>query len=181
MKILLNVLVAALVLCSAQIHTEPNENLRESSTLPTASKAFSNSNNYKFDVERSRRVYEIVNILRSRGCKCEGRQLGTRRKLKWSYKLSQIAANHSYDMKTRDYYSHISPEGEDHMDRIRKTGVTTYFPISGENIAMGQSSPEEVVRTWLSSPGHCRNMMGSSYRWIGIGECDGYWTLVLTT
>ncbi len=39
----------------------------------------------------------------------------------------------------------------------------------GENIAAGQSTPEEVVQGWMESPGHCRNIMNPEYRTIGIG------------
>lgn len=41
--------------------------------------------------------------------------------------------------------------------------------IYGENIAFGQSSPEEVMNSWMNSQGHRENIMDSSYRSIGIG------------
>jgi uncharacterized protein YkwD len=36
-----------------------------------------------------------------------------------------------------------------------------------ENIAMGQSSPQEVLRTWMNSSGHRANILGG-YRRIGV-------------
>ena len=39
----------------------------------------------------------------------------------------------------------------------------------GENIALGSSTPEGAVRGWDNSPGHRRNMLGTTYRSIGVG------------
>jgi uncharacterized protein YkwD len=36
-----------------------------------------------------------------------------------------------------------------------------------ENIAMGQSSPQDVLRTWMNSSGHRANILGG-YRRIGV-------------
>ena len=49
-----------------------------------------------------------------------------------------------------------------------------------ENIAMGQPSPQSVVRAWMNSSGHMRNMMNRSHGCIGIGAVRGrngqlYW------
>ncbi len=51
---------------------------------------------------------------------------------------------------------------------------------SGENIAMGYSSPAQVVDGWINSPGHYANMMGN-FKYIGVGDTTGaggspYWT-----
>jgi uncharacterized protein YkwD len=43
---------------------------------------------------------------------------------------------------------------------------------AAENIAEGQSSAEDVMQTWLASPGHCGNIMGD-YAHIGIGHYYG--------
>jgi uncharacterized protein YkwD len=37
-----------------------------------------------------------------------------------------------------------------------------------ENIAMGQRSAAEVVRDWMSSPGHRANILRSSHRRLGV-------------
>jgi uncharacterized protein YkwD len=57
-------------------------------------------------------------------------------------------------------------------------GLTTGW--SGENIAMGYSSPSQVVQGWITSPGHYANMMGS-FKYIGVGDTSAaggspYWT-----
>jgi uncharacterized protein YkwD len=43
------------------------------------------------------------------------------------------------------------------------------FSRSGENIAYGQRSEEQVMKTWLKSYGHKRNIMNSSFTHIGCG------------
>ena len=50
----------------------------------------------------------------------------------------------------------------------------------GENIAMGQQSSTEAVRSWMNSSGHRANILNSSYRKIGVAAYtanDGtvYW------
>ncbi len=50
-----------------------------------------------------------------------------------------------------------------------------------ENIAMGYRTPQKVVRGWLNSPGHYRNIMASRIKYIGVGDTSDksgslYWT-----
>jgi uncharacterized protein YkwD len=52
-----------------------------------------------------------------------------------------------------------------------------------ENVAYGQTTPQEVVRTWMNSPGHRRNILSPSRSQIGVGLAYGgggrpYWTQV---
>lgn len=53
---------------------------------------------------------------------------------------------------------------------------------AGENIAMGQSSPEAVMNAWMNSPGHHANILESSFTSIGVGcyQYRGrlYWTQI---
>lgn len=54
-----------------------------------------------------------------------------------------------------------------------------------ENIAYGQDNPEEVVRGWINSPGHERNIRDRSLRKIGVGFAKKgnteYWVVDLGT
>ena len=66
------------------------------------------------------------------------------------------------------YYSHTRPDGSD----LRTMFQNTYqysSGIFGENIAMGQSSAQEVVTAWLNSPGHRANILNANFNFIGIG------------
>lgn len=40
---------------------------------------------------------------------------------------------------------------------------------AGENIAYGQPDEETVMKNWLWSPGHRKNILNSKFRYIGIG------------
>ena len=37
----------------------------------------------------------------------------------------------------------------------------------GENVASGQTTPEEVVEDWVHSPGHCANLMSPDFTEMG--------------
>ncbi len=52
-----------------------------------------------------------------------------------------------------------------------------YKDPAGENIARGFSAANSVVRAWLNSPSHRKNIMNCQFRTIGIGfNGDGdYW------
>jgi uncharacterized protein YkwD len=40
--------------------------------------------------------------------------------------------------------------------------------MTGENIAAGQMTPEEVVVGWVKSPGHCANLMNAGYHDMAV-------------
>ena len=48
-----------------------------------------------------------------------------------------------------------------------------YYRLTGENIAFGPESAEEVVAGWLGSPGHCANIMDARFRDTGIAVATG--------
>ncbi len=45
--------------------------------------------------------------------------------------------------------------------------VHTNRPVA-ENIAMGQPSPQDVMRSWMNSPGHRANILNGGHRRIGV-------------
>lgn len=82
--------------------------------------------------------------------------------------LITAAQNHSQDMALRDYFAHTSPiNGSTFDSRARSLGyVGSYM---GENIAVGYSTPEQVVQTWINSSGHRANLLNPNYKELGIG------------
>ena len=69
-----------------------------------------------------------------------------------------------------------------YFDHTRPTGMnfsTASSKIAGENIAAGQSTPNQAMNSWMNSQGHRENILKSSYNSIGIGcvKVDGkyYW------
>jgi uncharacterized YkwD family protein len=90
--------------------------------------------------------------------------------------LSKVAREKSRDMQSKGYFSHTSPTYGSPFDMMKKFGIS--YRSAGENIAMGQRTPEEVVNAWMNSSGHRANIMNSSYTHIGVGHVatGNYWT-----
>lgn len=77
------------------------------------------------------------------------------------------AEQHSRNMATgRTPFSH---DGfEQRVNNIKKEMGITYLAAVAENVAEGQMSAREVVKGWLNSPGHKKNIEGN-YNQTGIG------------
>ncbi|KMJ59520.1 hypothetical protein AB685_01180 [Bacillus sp. LL01] len=96
--------------------------------------------------------------------------------LKADASLSNVARDKSKDMQTNNYFSHTSPTHGSPFDMMRDYGIS--YNTAGENIAMGQRSPEEVVQAWMNSEGHRKNILNGEFTHIGVGyvEEGNYWT-----
>ncbi|MFC7322639.1 CAP domain-containing protein [Halobacillus campisalis] len=90
--------------------------------------------------------------------------------------LSAVAKDKSLDMQQNNYFSHNSPTYGSPFDMMNAYGID--YTTAGENIAMGQTSPEQVVQGWMNSQGHRENIMNSSFTHIGVGHAEdgNYWT-----
>ena len=90
--------------------------------------------------------------------------------------LSKVARTKSQDMKNKNYFDHNSPTYGSPFDMMKSFGIS--YTSAGENIAMGQKTPEQVVQAWMDSPGHRANIMNSSFTQIGVGyvASGNYWT-----
>jgi uncharacterized YkwD family protein len=87
--------------------------------------------------------------------------------------LNKVAAAKATDMRTNNYFSHTSPTYGSPFEMMTAFGVT--YKAAGENIAMGQRSPEEVMKAWMNSPGHRKNILSASFNYIGVGFDNNYW------
>ncbi|MEH7304449.1 CAP domain-containing protein [Neobacillus drentensis] len=96
--------------------------------------------------------------------------------LKVDVTLSKMAHEKSRDMSANGYFSHTSPTYGSPFDMMKKYGIT--YRYAGENIAMGQQTPEEVVKAWMNSEGHRKNILSPNYNYIGVGYVSqgNYWT-----
>jgi len=96
--------------------------------------------------------------------------------LTWESSLGEVARNHSIDMLSRNFFSHVNPEGRSPHDRII-AGYRFSLSMSGENIwsGTGHESGETnllartIVESWLSSPGHRKNLLNPEFTDIGVG------------
>jgi uncharacterized protein YkwD len=84
--------------------------------------------------------------------------------------LTEVAREHSADMFARGYFAHVSPDGLDPFDRMRRAGVT--FRTAGENLALAPTV--RVAHTGLmNSPGHRANILRPAFGRLGLGIVDG--------
>lgn len=81
-------------------------------------------------------------------------------------RLAAAAQGHASDMAENDYFEHEGRDGGNFIDRI---SAEDYPSPGGENIAYGQHTADEVVRAWMKSPGHRRNILNCSFTSIGVG------------
>lgn len=85
--------------------------------------------------------------------------------------LNSAAQGHAQDMFDRAYYDHLNPEGLDAFQRIVAKG---YQPqLTAENIAKNQFSVDEVMNSWLASPGHLANILTADFVDVGFGLAYG--------
>jgi uncharacterized protein YkwD len=125
-----------------------------------------------------RGVLDAVNEQRARGAVCDGETMPPVGPLARDVLLELAARNHSLDMAENDYFSHDSLDGRTLGDRVAEVGFESTFV--GENIAMSYDTVEAVMAGWMSSPGHCRNIMTAGYTVLGVGVARPsgvpYWT-----
>jgi len=117
------------------------------------------------------RVVTLVNLARSRGHQCGAERFAPAPQLRVSDPLNDAAGEHARDMLRRGYFEHRGSDGSEPRDRVRRAGYKSR--LTGENIALGPQSAEEVVAGWLDSPGHCANIMEPRFQDIGIGLAVG--------
>jgi len=115
-------------------------------------------------------VLTIINAHRAQGATCGGEVFGPTGPMSANAHLRCAARLHSADMAARDFFSHTNPDGESFSDRIKQTDYAG--SPAGENIAQGQATPEAVMNTWMSSDGHCANIMRPTNDEIGVGYHD---------
>ena len=70
-------------------------------------------------------------------------------------------------MATNDFFSHTGSDGSSPFDRIAAAGFTG--SPQGENIAAGYASASATVDAWMTSEGHCRNIMDGAFVFMGGG------------
>lgn len=90
------------------------------------------------------------------------------RALRGSAALRKSARGHTVTMATRGVMSHQLPGEVKFSTRITRAGYTRWRLVA-ENVARGFSGPDAVVRAWMKSPSHRRNMLNCRLRDLGVG------------
>jgi uncharacterized YkwD family protein/spore coat assembly protein SafA len=87
--------------------------------------------------------------------------------------LSAMAMDKAKDMYSNHYFDHTSPTYGSPFNMMDSYGIR--YTYAGENIAMGQRTPQEVMTAWMNSPGHRQNILSPNYMKIGIAYYNGEW------
>jgi uncharacterized protein YkwD len=117
-------------------------------------------------------VLAIVNMHRAAGASCGGEAFGPAPALVMQANLRCAARLHSMDMHERGYFAHETPDGQSPWDRMEEAGYVDWRAVA-ENIAAGSPTADGVMQGWMSSTGHCRNIMNGDLTEIGIGYFPG--------
>ncbi|MDQ3459724.1 MAG: CAP domain-containing protein [Deinococcota bacterium] len=125
------------------------------------------------------RLLSLVNGARAAGRDCGGSRLAPTHPLRLEPRLGRAAERHSRDMHARALGSPRGSDGRSVRERVTREGYR--WARVGENYAWSRGfdmTPAKVMRFWLSSPEHCRNLMSPNYTEIGLAKVGGYWTQV---
>ncbi|WP_342528423.1 CAP domain-containing protein [Chryseomicrobium sp. FSL W7-1435] len=98
--------------------------------------------------------------------------------------VAKVAQLKAQDLLTSNYFDHVSPTYGGPSEMLTEFGVE--WMASGENIAAGQLTVEEVHEGWMNSPGHYENIVNPMFTHIGFGFTEGggdygtYWVQMFT-
>jgi len=90
--------------------------------------------------------------------------------LKLDAKVAAVARAHSADMRERNYFGHIDPDGITPSGRLRNAGIS--FRISGENISRtkGINDPAKAANNeFLADSAHRAVLLNPQFTRAGVG------------
>ena len=84
--------------------------------------------------------------------------------------------------ETAQSFSHTRPNGSSFSTALTEACVS--YRTAGENIAYGQTTPQQVMNAWMNSSGHRANILNANYTTIGVGYTvingTAYWAQLFT-
>lgn len=89
------------------------------------------------------------------------------RALQLDSQLTKAAQAKANDMISRNYWSHVTPDGKQPWSFIDATGY--HYQSAGENLAYGFTSSGATVHGWMNSLEHRANILNSAYSQVGFG------------
>jgi len=134
-----------------------------------------NTNN-KNDTDTSQYLQEVLDLVNKERAEAGLAPLALDEKLNEAAKVraQEITSN----------FSHTRPDGTDPFTVLQEYGCS--YMSAGENIAAGQSTPAEVVESWMNSEGHRANILSPDFTKLGVGYCQVnsgykyYWVQLFT-
>jgi len=116
-----------------------------------------------------------VNLVRAKGCNCNGTVMPVVDQLYWHPLLEEAALLHTQEMHDNHEFSHNSMDGRDLTDRLDEAGYNWAF--GGENMVNGMPSVNEAINAFLNSETHCKTMMSANFEEMGTGKVGEMWTV----
>lgn len=133
-----------------------------------------------------KKILDLANVARAKARTCGTKRYPAAKPLAWNAALADAARAHSADMANNNYFAHAARDGDRAGERAQQAGYR--WKRVGENIAAGQDSADSAVNGWLSSPGHCANLMDPQFTEMGAAYAINkksdlliYWTQVFGT
>jgi uncharacterized protein YkwD len=95
----------------------------------------------------------------------------------------------SKNIKTLELDDSLSLFAQKHAEWMATKGLMVHsnlnfdFKTRGENIAFGQKTENDVMKSWMGSTGHRRNILNSKFEYMGVGVATNkndtiYWCVV---
>ena len=117
------------------------------------------------------RIVQRMNQARAAGATCGTTTYDPTDPLEADPALRCASRAHSKDMSDRGFFDHTNPDGDGPTERFHKAGWSG--STWGENIVGGYGSADAQFDGWMSSPGHCGNIMNPSFTQVGVGYFQG--------
>lgn len=131
-------------------------------------------------------VLQMINSARQQPRQCGDQAFAATSPLAWNATLADAAQGHARSMANNNFFDHKDRDGRTPGDRAELAGYSGQQ--IGENIAAAQDSARKVVDGWLTSPGHCANLMNPQFRELGAAyavdpksDAGIYWTAMFGT
>ena len=165
-----SLLFASLTTASADTHAERRDRPKSAPAAAARDRAGDDADRQPLP-DAVQRVIELTNQVRLKaGLPALKRQRNLQDSASWLAR----------DMAAHRYFNHTDSTRRDMSDRIEDFKYAGFRAL-GENIAMGQRTPQEALDDWMRSPGHRANILSPDYAEIGVGyvqvtaDGGGYW------
>lgn len=119
-------------------------------------------------------VLAFVNEARASARTCGDQSFPAVPPLALEARLSAAAQAHSEDMYANTFMGHVGSDGSSFIQRAERHDYD--WSALAENVAFGYADAQSVMTGWLSSPGHCKNIMNGRVTQLGVGLAGAYWT-----
>jgi uncharacterized protein YkwD len=100
----------------------------------------------------------------------KARQQAHESNLQLNTNLTRAAQAKAEDMVSRNYWSHITPDGKQPWSFIVKTGYD--YQQAGENLAYGFGTSDQIIDAWMNSSEHRANILNNAFTQVGFAVAN---------